>query len=85
VIHLATSKPQYLLDEKGRKKAVLLNIKEYEELIQRIEDLEDALELQEAVRTAQGFRDYREIRKELKVLLEGPEDLTEEELRELEL
>ena len=59
---MVKSKPQYLLDEKGRKKSVLLNIKEYRELLRRLEDLEDALELDEAVRTAEGFRDYQEVR-----------------------
>ena len=39
---MVKSKPQYLLDEKGRKKSVLLNIKEYRELLRRLEDLEDA-------------------------------------------
>jgi len=63
---LSKSKPQYLVDEKGRKKAVLLSIKEYRELMRKLEDLEDSLELDEAVRTAQGFRDYREVREELK-------------------
>ena len=59
---MVKSKPQYLLDEKGRKKSVLLNIKEYRELLRRLEDLEDALELDKAVRTAEGFRDYQEVR-----------------------
>ena len=60
------SKPQYLVDEKGRKKAVLLSIKEYRELIRRLEDLEDAIELDESISSAESFRDYREIREELK-------------------
>ncbi len=42
---MVKSKPQYLVDEKGRKKSVFLNIKEYRELLRRLEDLEDALEL----------------------------------------
>jgi hypothetical protein len=63
---MTRSKPQYLVDEKGRKRGVLLSIKEYQELISRLEDLEDTLELDEAVRTAKCFRDYQEIRKELK-------------------
>ncbi len=62
---MVKSKPQYLVDEKGRKKSVFLNIKEYRELLRRLEDLEDALELDEAVRTAEGFKDYQEVRGEL--------------------
>jgi len=34
--------------------------------LQRLEELEDALSLDEAIRTAQSFRDYGEIRAELK-------------------
>ncbi len=63
---MAKSKPQYLVDEQGRKKGVLLSIKEYKELLAKIEDLEDALELDEAVRTAEGFKDHQEFREELK-------------------
>jgi hypothetical protein len=41
---MARTGPQYLIDEKGRKKAVVLGIKEFRALLQRLEDLEDALE-----------------------------------------
>ena len=40
-------------------------MKEYRALMQRLQDLEDALELDEAVDTATGFRAYAEIRTEL--------------------
>jgi PHD/YefM family antitoxin component YafN of YafNO toxin-antitoxin module len=60
------AKTKYLVDEKGRKRAVLLDIKEYQRFLQRLEELEDALSLDEAVRTAQSFRGYNEIRAELK-------------------
>ena len=56
---------EYLVDEKGRKKAVQMNIKDYSRLLARLEELEDALELDQAVRQTSGFRDYREVRKEL--------------------
>lgn len=58
-------KPQYLVDETGRKTAAVLSMKEYRALMQRLQDLEDALELDEAVETATGFREYGEIRAEL--------------------
>jgi trimethylamine:corrinoid methyltransferase-like protein len=32
---------QYITDEKGKKKAVILDLKEYEKLIHALEDLED--------------------------------------------
>ncbi|MBI4285480.1 MAG: hypothetical protein HY670_06225 [Chloroflexi bacterium] len=57
---------KYLIDEKGRKKAVLLDIQEYARLLGRLEELEDALDLDKAVRTAGEFWDYREIREELR-------------------
>ena len=58
-------KPKYLVNERGRKTSVVLSMKDYHRLLQRLEDLEDALELDEAVETATGFRDYSEIRAEL--------------------
>ena len=57
--------PQYLVDDTGERKAVLLNISEYKQLIQRLEDLEDALELEEAIKTEHDFISYKEVRKEL--------------------
>ena len=43
--------PQYLVNDKGEKTAALLSIKEYQFLIQRLEDLEDMLEIDVAVQT----------------------------------
>ncbi len=43
--------PQYLVNDKGEKTAALLPIKEYQFLIQRLEDLEDMLEVGVAVQT----------------------------------
>ena len=58
-------KPKYLVNEDGRKTAAVLSMKDYRSLMQRLEDLEDALELDEAVETATGFREYTDIRAEL--------------------
>ena len=58
--------PKYLVNEKGRKTAAVLSMKDYRSLMQRLEDLEDALDLDEAVETAPGFREYTEIREELR-------------------
>ncbi len=57
--------PQYLVDEKGEKTSALLSIKEYQMLMQRLEDLEDMLEMDIAVQTETDFRDYQDIRDEL--------------------
>ncbi|MDO8689815.1 MAG: hypothetical protein Q7R39_07355 [Dehalococcoidia bacterium] len=63
---MATTGTKYLVDERGRKKAVLLDIREYSRLVSRLADLEDTLDLDEAVRAAGSFRDYREVREDLK-------------------
>ncbi len=57
--------PQYLVNDKGQRTAVLLSIKEYEHLMQRLEDLEDILEMDVAVRTETEFRDYQDIQADL--------------------
>ncbi len=58
-------KPRYLVNKNGRKTAAVLSMKDYRLLMQRVEDLEDALDLDEAVETATDFRSYSEIRAEL--------------------
>jgi PHD/YefM family antitoxin component YafN of YafNO toxin-antitoxin module len=58
-------RPRYIVDQHGRKTAVVLDIKEYQKMLDWLETLEDALDLDEAVRQARRFRDYREIRQEL--------------------
>lgn len=57
--------PQYLINDKGQKTSVLLSIKEYQHLMQCLEDLEDTLEMDAAVRTEMNFRDYRDVRADL--------------------
>lgn len=58
-------RPKYLVDEQGKRTAVVLSMRDYRRLLQRLEELEDALDLDEAVESAKGFRDYNEIRAEL--------------------
>jgi len=43
---------QYITDEKGNKKAVILDIKEYQKLLQALEDLEDKKAFRSVVREA---------------------------------
>ena len=64
-------KPRYLVDEAGRKTGAVLSMKDYRRLMQRLEDLEDALDLDRAVRAATGFREYETIRAELRGHLDG--------------
>ena len=43
--------PQYLVDDKGEKTAAILTIKEFQLLMQRLEDLEDTSDMNAAVET----------------------------------
>ena len=63
---MLTVNPKYIVDDKGEKTAAVLTMKEYRFLIKCLEDLEDILEMDSAVETATDFRDYQEIRSELK-------------------
>lgn len=58
---------QFLTDEKGNKTAVLLSIKKYNKLIEKLEDLEDVHLYDEAKREDDGYRisfeDYIKTRK----------------------
>lgn len=55
--------PKYIIDEQGHKKSVILNLKEYKNLIELIEDLEDANDLLKAEREATSFIPYDKFRK----------------------
>jgi len=57
--------PQYLVNDKGEKTAALLSIKEFQLLMQRLEDLEDILEMDAAGEAETEFRDYQDIRADL--------------------
>jgi len=56
----------YIVNEKGEKKYVVLDISQYRRLLEKIEDLEDALDLEKSIKEAKSFRNYDEIREELK-------------------
>ena len=55
-------KERYVVDEHGKKKAVVLDMEAYRQLMEHLENLEDALELDQAIRESKGFRSYDEIR-----------------------
>ena len=59
-------KEKYVVDESGKRKAVLLDMDTYRKLLDHLEELEDALELDEAVRASDSFRSYDEIRGEMR-------------------
>ena len=60
------TKQRFVVDGSGKKRAVVLDMQEYRRLLDHVEKLEDALELDEAVRASESFRSYDEIRGELK-------------------
>ncbi|MCY4485354.1 MAG: hypothetical protein OXC12_21000 [Spirochaetaceae bacterium] len=58
---LARLHPEYVTDEQGRRKAVILPIEEYDELLEDIDDLAVA-----AVRRDEGAVSHRKVVEELK-------------------
>jgi prevent-host-death family protein len=61
--NVETVNPEYIINKKGNKKAVVLSVKEYEGIIELIEDLEDANDLLKAEREATSFTPYEKFRK----------------------
>ena len=57
---------QYLTDARGKKQAVLLQVDDYNRLMEEMEDLRDALELEKRARTATKFVPYEQVRRRLK-------------------
>lgn len=55
----------YLTDEKGKKKNVVLTVTDFERIQEEIEDLEDALELEKARKNATGFKRWKDFIKEV--------------------
>ncbi|MFQ5598596.1 MAG: hypothetical protein ACE5GK_11155 [Nitrospiria bacterium] len=55
-------KPKFVTDEKGKKTSVILNIKDYNNLLEYLEDLEDAYDLLKAEHEASGFIPYEAFR-----------------------
>ena len=64
---MLTINPKYIVDDNGEKTAAVLTMKEYHFLIKCLEDLEDILEMDSAVETATNFRNYQEIRSDLRI------------------
>lgn len=56
----------YLTDENGLKKSVVLKVTDFERMQEEIEDLEDALELERARKDATGFKKWKDFLKEVK-------------------
>ena len=50
-----TIEPKYVVDKDGLRSEVVLSVQDYQALLERMENLEDALALDEAIRTGKGF------------------------------
>ncbi len=59
-------KERYVVAGDGRPTAVMLDVRAYRRLLRHVEELEDALALDEAVRAGGSFRPYADIRAGLK-------------------
>ncbi len=61
-----TIQAEYLIDEKGQRKSVVLSIRDYLKLVEYLEDLEDTIDLRKAKESARGFVDFERLASKLK-------------------
>ena len=57
--------PQFIIDNNGKKLAVVLPIKEYNKLIEELEDLEDVKEFDKAMKREQEFIPFNQAIQEI--------------------
>ncbi|NLD93279.1 MAG: hypothetical protein GX639_11500 [Fibrobacter sp.] len=62
---IALKNIDYLTDEKGQKKSVVLKVTDFMRIQEEIEDLEDALELEKSRKEASGFKKWKDFLKEI--------------------
>ena len=58
--------PQYVVNDRGERRGVLLTLEEYQRLLDALEDQLDAADLDEAVRAEEGFVPYDQVREGLR-------------------
>jgi len=63
---MLSTKPKYVVSLRGRREAVVLRVAEYRRLLERIEDLEDAIALDRAEKASKKLIPYSQIRVRLK-------------------
>jgi PHD/YefM family antitoxin component YafN of YafNO toxin-antitoxin module len=61
-----TLHPQYVVDDSGRRKGVLLPLEEYQRLVELLEDQLDAADLDQAVASDSQFTAYSQVQSELR-------------------
>ena len=52
---------EYLTDNRGKKRSVVLKVTDYRRMTEELEDLEDSLKLEKARRDAAGFRKWQDL------------------------
>lgn len=57
---------EYLIDERGKRKSVVLSLRDYFKLMEYLENLEDSLDLKKAKESAKGFVDFSRFKAQLK-------------------
>ena len=57
---------EYLIDQKGKRKSVVLPIRNYVKLLEYLEDMEDALDIKKAKKNAKDFVDFEQFVSKLK-------------------
>ena len=58
--------PQFIVDEKGRRTGVVLTVRQYQALLQRIEDLEDIRAAKEALAEEGESIPWEQVKAELR-------------------
>lgn len=61
-----TIQTEYIIDQKGHRKSVLMSVRDYLKLVDYVEDLEDAMDLKKARQTAKKFADFDVLRNKYK-------------------
>jgi len=67
--------PQFITDEKGKKLAVVLPIKDYYKLMEELEDLEDIKEFEKAMSRKQEYIPFEQAIKEIEDSRKQPQDV----------
>ena len=60
-------KTEYLVDEQGQKKSVVLSLQDYLKLMEYLEDLEDSADLKKAKETSHSFKEFSKVVHHLKL------------------
>lgn len=58
-------KTRYIVDSRGRRREVVLSVRQFQALVRELEDLRDAQYVDEAEATAEGFVGLDELKRQL--------------------